>query len=240
MKQKLLKYRNRIMVYSVLIAIINVFSKNSITDFYKPVVLAITSGGLLLSLWITHVLNKQQEDEHFYMFVDTISIVWVFFLVFYFSVSFVLFPARVNGSSMTPNFDDNDVILVWKLQSEFEFGNVVFVNVTEERTNHTMDEYFLKRIIGTPGDKVEHIGNILYINNVPTEEDYINTFTQEFSFEDVCFIKDVSCENVIPDDYYLVLGDNRNNSVDSRIIGLIHKDDLFGKVIFNVMRFETW
>lgn len=240
MKDKLLKYRNRILIYSVLISIINVFSTNSITDFYQPVVFGITTAGLLLSLWITHVLKNQKEEEHFYMFVDTISIIWVFFLVFYFLVSFIMFPARVNGTSMTPNFDDNDVIIVWKLKQEFEFGNVVFVNVTDERTNHYMDEYFLKRVIGTPGDKIEHIGNILYINDVPVEEDFIDTYTQEFTFDEVCFIKDQPCMDVIPNDYYLVLGDNRNNSVDSRMIGLIHKDDLFGKVIFNVMRFETW
>jgi signal peptidase I len=220
--------------------IVNLFIKGGITDFYQPVVYGITLSGLLLGVIITIVLSKEKETELFYHFVDAISIIWTFFLVFYLLISFIMFPARVNGTSMTPNFDDNNVIIVWKLKDNFDTGDVVFVNVTTERTRHGEDDFFLKRIIGTPGDVVEFRDNVLYINGSIVEEDYIEAETTDFIFDDICFIKNTSCSGFIPSEYYFVLGDNRNNSVDSRYIGLIHKDDLFGKVIFDVMRFKVW
>lgn len=243
MNSKLEKHRNRILIFSVLIFIVGMINTGGVTSFYQPIVYGVTGLGMLLAVLITIFIETKKDNSKLYFFVDTVSVIWVFFLVFYLMISFVLFPARVNGASMMPNFEHNDVILVWKLKSSYEFSDVVFVNVTKERTNHDMDEYFLKRVIGTPGDSVNYENNALYINDKIVREEFLNKLlikTYDFDFDSICTIKEDKCSGVIPDDYYFVLGDNRENSLDSRDIGLIHKDDLFGEVILDMMRLKIW
>lgn len=240
MRAKLLKHRNRILIYTVLIAVVNALSREGITSFYQPVVDIIVIAGFITAIILT---LYRTDDEKFFGFVDTISVLWSFFFIFYTIISFLLFPARVNGSSMVPNFEDNDIILVWKLQDEFETGDVVFVNVTKERTNYRTDDYFLKRVIGLPGDTVYIENDTVYINGEELEEEYLDPFrkdSKDFTFEELCIIKDETCTVSIPSGYYFVLGDNRENSLDSRYIGLIHKDDLFGRVVFDIKRLKVW
>lgn len=81
---------------------------------------------------------------------------------------------------------------------------------------------YVKRIIGLPGDEVEIKNNNLYINGVILEEDYLlEEIVGEFG------------PYRVPDNYYFMLGDNRNRSKDSRMWHntYLHKDDIVGKVI---------
>ncbi len=244
MREKLVRHRNGIVIFTVLILLVDLLNSGGITEFYTQAVAVVVTLGLVFGFYITLVLKLNKESKTFYSFIDTISVIWIFFFVFYSLISFVLFPARVNGTSMVPNYQNGDTILVWQLNNEYELGDVVFVNVTKERTNYFKDEFFLKRIIGVPGDKVEYIENEVYINGVLLEENYelniSDLYSRDYAFEELCRIKDEYCEDGIPEDYYFVLGDNRTNSTDSRKIGLIHKDDLFGKVIFDVSRLKIW
>ncbi len=240
MNPKLIKHRNRILFISITIVIISFINIGGIIDFYQQMVFGVAVAGLLLVMVIEMYIRFNLETSLLFKFVDTVSVIWAFFIVFYITISFIMFPARVNGISMNPNFDDDDIILVWKLKSNYKLGDVVFVNVTSERTKSLVDEYFLKRIIGTPGDTVEFIANVLYINGTAVEEEYDTYRTDDFSFNEVCTIKDERCSGSIPEDYYFIMGDNRPGSFDSRSIGLIHIDDLFGEVIFDLMRLEIW
>ena len=90
-------------------------------------------------------------------------------------------------------------------------------------------KYLIKRIIGLPGETVEIKNNELYINNTLYEEDYLpdDLVYPDFSLSDLGY-------SVIPDDMYLVLGDNREDSLDSREIGLIKKEEINGKIIFRL------
>ena len=82
-------------------------------------------------------------------------------------------------------------------------------------------EKIIKRVIGLPGDHVEYKGDKLYINGKFLEEEYERKETSDFILE---FLG----ENIIPENKYLVLGDNRPISKDSRIIGLVDKSDIEG------------
>ena len=83
----------------------------------------------------------------------------------------------------------------------------------------------IKRVVGLPGDTIEFRDNTLYINGEVYEEDYLgdDVITDDFSLQDIGY-------DVIPEDMYLVLGDNRQNSMDGRDIGLIKKSDIIGKI----------
>ena len=80
----------------------------------------------------------------------------------------------------------------------------------------------LKRVIGVEGDHIVIKNNELFINDVQQTEDYI---LEKMNTKDMDFI--------IPENNLFVLGDNRNDSIDSRQIGLIHTKNVLGKVIYH-------
>ena len=78
--------------------------------------------------------------------------------------------------------------------------------------------------------------NVLYVNEQGYKENFLgNVTTDDFTFEDICNKMDCP-DSVIPPDYYLVLADNRNDSMDSRNkkFGLVHKDEIQGLVIARI------
>ncbi len=136
--------------------------------------------------------------------------------------SFIITPVVVDGSSMEPNLYENEVLLLSKISyrlSDIKRFDIIVINT---------NDLIIKRVIGLPGDYVEYIDNNLYINHELVIENYEHKITNDFTLEDIC-----NC-NVIPQDNYLVLGDNRTVSKDSRSIGLINKSQIVGKAIFRI------
>lgn len=130
---------------------------------------------------------------------------------------FVMTPIIVNGRSMETTLYDNDVmilnILGYRINDIKRFDIIVI---------KYEDENIIKRVIGLPGEKVDYINNKLYINEKMVD-DKIKVETSDFSSSDF------TLDGVIPKDKYFVLGDNRGNSTDSRVIGLVDKKDILGK-----------
>ncbi len=133
---------------------------------------------------------------------------------------FLYSPIRVSGSSMEPTLYDADIMILnkigYKLNGLKRF-DVVVVNYDNEK--------IIKRVIGLPGEHVEYKDDVLYVNGKIIKEDYDRKITSDFSLEDLG-------EKIIPEDKYLVLGDNRPISKDSRIIGLVDKKDIEGYTSF--------
>lgn len=131
---------------------------------------------------------------------------------------YVFTPIRVNGGSMEPTLRHNDIMILneigYHLNGVKRF-DIVVVSVNGEK--------IIKRVIGLPGDKVEYKDNKLYINDKMVEEKFAHYDTQDFSI-----VNDLKIE-IIPENYYFVMGDNRNNSIDSRIIGLVSDKQIKGK-----------
>ena len=80
---------------------------------------------------------------------------------------------------------------------------------------------YIKRVIGLPGETLEIKDSTVYINGQPLEEDYLPADLRFMDFGPI----------TIPDDSYFMLGDNRNNSQDSRIWGTLSKDHIIGKAV---------
>ncbi len=155
------------------------------------------------------------------------NIIWflppiVCFIVCFFFISF----SRVSGTSMNPNLKNNDIILVNKITKKIERFDVVLIKVE--------DTVFIKRIIGMPNEEIKYVNNKLYVDDLKINEPFLesNIKTNDFTIYDI--------SSKLEDDKYLVLGDNRNNSIDSRIFGLISSEDIIGKVIFRVLPFKSF
>lgn len=148
-------------------------------------------------------------------------------------IRFFLFaPVVVEGDSMMPTLEDGDRMLVNKIGyiiGEPQRYDIVVFHATE-------DIDYIKRVIGVPGDHIAYENDELFVNGNVQEEPYLaavkeqqlgnSLLTNNFTLEEL------TEQNVIPEGYVFVLGDNRENSTDSRIIGLVPIDEITGSTSF--------
>jgi len=154
-------------------------------------------------------------------FKDTFKYIVVAVAVFLLFI-FVVGLQQVVGPSMSPTLQEGNVIVVNKMFYTFndvKRGDIIVLSESEK--------YMIKRVIGIAGDYVEYKNNSLYINGELIEEDYLNdsVYTDDFSLSELGY-------TIIPENMYFVLGDNREDSLDSRSYGLISKKQIIGKTWF--------
>ncbi|KXU52299.1 signal peptidase I [Candidatus Stoquefichus sp. KLE1796] len=153
-----------------------------------------------------------------YMKVIIITVVLTLGVLHFIQIS------RVVGSSMEPTYHNGNIILVDKYF--YKRGTPSYNDIVVVKYHVSAGEdQIIKRVVGLPGDHIEMKNNKLYRNGELLNEDYINepmVGNEDFSYD-------------IPKGKVFVMGDNRNNSVDSRMIGYIDFDDqVVGRVFFKV------
>lgn len=131
--------------------------------------------------------------------------------------TFLFEPVRVDGHSMDFTLTDGEIMLVTK--PEYLLGDPERFDVVICHYPNRGDTYFVKRVVGLPGDKVAVRDGFLYVNGEKYEEEYI-TNRPNYAM----------LEYTVPAGTYFVLGDNRSNSNDSHTIGPIPREMILGKV----------
>ena len=134
-------------------------------------------------------------------------------------VTFGFQVARVEGQSMAPTLEDQDRLIVNKFAyrvGEPSRGDIVMLYYPLDP-----DKSFVKRIIAEEGDQVRVVDGQVYVNDVPLSDDFV---PEEYRSHD-----NLGPE-VVPEGYYFVMGDHRNNSSDSRHWGPVPKKYVIGKV----------
>lgn len=139
--------------------------------------------------------------------------------------TFIATPVIVSGSSMDPTLKDGEVLVLNKLAKKYNREDIVVIDADINGNK----ERIVKRIIGMPGEKIEYVDHSLYINDEKVFDSF-NKITNDFN------LKDITGLEKIPEGYYFVMGDNRDNSLDSRDsrLGLIKEEDIIGKPIFRI------
>jgi signal peptidase I len=148
------------------------------------------------------------------------------FGVIYLTVHYVGERTQVSGESMYPTLSDGDNLIVDKISYRFtdpsRFDIVVFPFKYQEGT------YYIKRIIGLPGETVQIQDGVIYINGKQLKESYGSEAIKNPGL--------ASDAITLGQDEYFVLGDNRNNSADSRepSVGTIAKEDIVGRAVLRI------
>lgn len=133
--------------------------------------------------------------------------------------TFIVTPVKVDGSSMYPTLNNNQVLLLKKYDKNYKRFDIVVLDYDKDK--------LIKRIIAFPGEEIKYENNKLYINGKYIKEEFLKgSDTSDFST-----IK-------VPKDCYFVMGDNRNVSKDSRIIGPINKKNINGTIGISIFPFN--
>ncbi len=131
---------------------------------------------------------------------------------------FLIQPFYVKGASMEPNFFDNEYLVIDEVSYRFkepQRGDIVVFRYPRDTK-----QFFIKRIIGLPGEKVEVKNGMVYIDGIHLDEtSYLDEFVKTTK-EDVWILKS---------DEFFVMGDNRYASLDSRDFGPIKRHFIIGK-----------
>ncbi len=153
---------------------------------------------------------------------------------------FIIQPYKVDGHSMEPTLNDNQRIYAWKVKHALdklpEYGDIVIIDSRVDRERSMMDDFrehplikllsgtkedeifYVKRVIGLPGDTIEVRDGEVYRNGEALSEPYIKE-RMESGINQIW---------EVPADHIFVMGDNRNNSNDSRNIGPVPTDHVMG------------
>jgi signal peptidase I len=140
--------------------------------------------------------------------------------------TFIAEPRLIPSESMYPTLHTGDRLVVEKVSYRFhppETGDIVVFETPPElqRRGYDKNQAFIKRIIGKPGEVISVANGKVYLNGQPLQEDYI----AEPPNQPFPTVK-------IPEDEFFVMGDNRNDSNDSRYWGFLPQQNLIGRATF--------
>lgn len=178
--------------------------------------------------------TEQPIEKKSNIFIDILQIGVILFSIFVIIYLFVATPNEVYGPSMEPNFYNGELLLSNKFIQLFGDTNLQAITGEYKRgdiiifRSDRVDKDLIKRVIAKGGDTIMVKNNSLFVNGKKIAEPYLarDTITQAGDF-----LKEGKLRNV-PEDSYAVLGDNRENSLDSRsnLIGFVKRDKLKGRV----------
>lgn len=161
--------------------------------------------------------KKVEEKKSFFReYVPYLVVLLVVILI----KKFVISPVKVNGKSMMNTLHDGDIMILDIIG--YRFHDIKRFDIVVVRENN---EFLIKRVIGLPGETVEYKNNKLYINDKLVKESYGSDVTDDFFA-------------AVDKDHYFVMGDNRTNSLDSRVLGSFSRKDIVGKTNLIVFPFS--
>jgi len=189
-------------------------------------------------------IKPEEKEEETNVFIDLLQTIVVALSICVVIYLFIATPNEVHGQSMEPNFHDKELLLTNKIVQllgstqlkavvgDYKRGDVVIFK-------HTLSQDdFIKRIIAVENDTVMIKDGSVYVNNVKLNETFLPNGRRT---EAGNFLTEGQMVKV-PEDSYIVLGDNRGNSTDSRsnLVGFVKRSQLKGRVFFRYWPLDTF
>ena len=172
----------------------------------------------------------EQEQSIWRSLGGTLLYLLVIVLLTWVIVTFVGQRTKVDGHSMEPTLSDGDNLIVDKLS--YRFRDPERYDIIVFPYQHAENTYYIKRIIGLPGETVQVIDGYMYINGKKLDEHYGAEVMED---------PGIAAEPIkLGDDEYFVLADNRNHSSDSRVasVGVLTRDMLIGRAWVRIYPFN--
>ncbi len=173
--------------------------------------------------------GEQESMKKFLVFIWEVVKMVVISLAIVLPIRYFLIqPFYVKGASMEPNFHDREYLIIDEISYRFKTpqrGDIVVFRYPRDP-----QEYFIKRVIGLPGDTVQIKDNGVYIFNQDNPRGF--KLDENYLPEGVLTVAYSEDSVKIGDNQYFVLGDNRQASKDSRSFGAVDESYLVGRVIF--------
>ena len=160
--------------------------------------------------------NNKDTTKEYFIYVCII-------LLIVFIRSFIVTPVRVNGDSMYPTLKDGEIMLLNKIN--YRFNDIKRFDIVVIKAP---GELIIKRVIGLPGEKIKYENGKLYINGKYVKENFTHDGTDDFA------------EVKIGKNKYFVMGDNRDNSMDSRYFGAFDKKSIRGRTSLTIYPFSRF
>ena len=174
--------------------------------------------------------KKPSTIENVFEWLDSI-VVSLCIVIFVFTV--LLGKVEVSGKSMMDTLKNGDQLIITGYNYTPKRGDIVIISRNSSNTEEGKlyaDKPLVKRIVALGGQTVEIKNGYLYVDGEKQIESYAKTMT-----EDTVFIG----KQTVPEGYVFVLGDNRDDSADSRIIGFINENYILGKVLCRIFPFNS-
>ncbi|WP_191396137.1 signal peptidase I [Flavonifractor sp. An306] len=168
-------------------------------------------------------LPKWKQAFFYYLSFIRLGVIVCFFIYLLLGVIFNVY--LVSGASMMPTLHNGEIVIGCHIAPELKRGQIIICKPKE------YGEVIIKRIIGVPGDviDIDFSQGIVYLNGKPLDEPYVQAPT----YSDLGTMFPIT----VSENSYFVMGDNRNNSLDSRTpeIGLIHRGEILGSYLFSFL-----
>jgi len=225
---------------------------------------AVVVSGVIALFDILFLEKKRKSDTKLPILIDYARSFFPVLLLVFLLRSFFFEPYRIPSGSLLPTLNIGDFILV----NKYHYGvrlpviHTKIIPIDEPKRgdiivfrwppNPRVD--FIKRVIGTPGDKISYVDKILYVNGIKMPQIGLNTVPDDNTHvekeEDLSGVKHLIYENsarmgedfhdiIVPMGMYFVMGDNRDDSADSRYWGFVPDKDIIGKAKYIWMSWDS-
>jgi len=166
-------------------------------------------------------LCDDSNEFFYYGITNLIKLIFAAIIVSLLIINFVFESVSVDGNSMYPTLESNDRLIIEKVT--YYFRKPKYNDIIVFKNPQNISERFIKRVIAVENQNIRIADNKLYINGILKEENLIfNKTIEDFN------------EIIVPENCVFVLGDNRNESIDSRIIGSINFKLISGKAAMRI------